>query len=60
MQKLRKSTYSGDGDGEEWVEIATTTTRIAVRASKTPSQATLTFSTPAFTSFLEALKRRTE
>ncbi|CBG72895.1 DUF397 domain-containing protein [Streptomyces sp. LBUM 1478] len=60
MEKWRKSSYSGDGDGDECVEIATTPTRIAVRDSKTPSRATLTFSTPAFTSFLEALKRRTE
>ncbi|MFI0529754.1 DUF397 domain-containing protein [Streptomyces scabiei] len=60
MEKWRKSSYSGDGDGDECVEIATTPTRIAVRDSKTPSRATLTFSTPAFTSFLEVLKRRTE
>ncbi|MDX3482066.1 DUF397 domain-containing protein, partial [Streptomyces scabiei] len=40
-------------------EIAPTPTRIAVRDSNAPSRATLTFSTPAFTSFLEALKRRT-
>ncbi|WP_410469439.1 DUF397 domain-containing protein [Streptomyces scabiei] len=39
--------------------MAPTPTRIAVRDSNAPSRATLTFSTPAFTSFLEALKRRT-
>ncbi|MDX3566470.1 DUF397 domain-containing protein, partial [Streptomyces scabiei] len=44
MEKWRKSSYSGDGDGDECVEIATTPTRIAVRDSKTPSRATLTFS----------------
>ncbi|MDX2900911.1 DUF397 domain-containing protein [Streptomyces scabiei] len=60
MEKWRKSSYSGDGDGDECVEIATTPTRIAVRDSKAPSRATLTFSTPAFTSFLKALKRPAE
>ncbi|MDX3034637.1 DUF397 domain-containing protein, partial [Streptomyces scabiei] len=30
MEKWRKSSYSGDGDGDECVEIATTPTRIAV------------------------------
>ncbi|MDX3482285.1 DUF397 domain-containing protein [Streptomyces scabiei] len=59
MEKWRKSSYSGDGDGDECVEIATTPTRIAVRDSKTPSRATLTFSTPALTSFLKPLQRRT-
>ncbi|MDX2549908.1 DUF397 domain-containing protein [Streptomyces stelliscabiei] len=54
----RKSSHSGDGDGDNCVEIAPTPTRIAVRDSKTPSRATLTFSAPAFASFLEALKTR--
>ncbi|MFF9769899.1 DUF397 domain-containing protein [Streptomyces sp. NPDC014636] len=52
----RKSSYSGGGDGNNCVEIATSTTRIAVRDSKTPARATLTFAAPAFTTFLEALK----
>jgi hypothetical protein len=60
MGTWRKSSYSGPGDGNECVEIAPTPTHIAVRDSKTPSRATLTFSTPAFTCFLEALKRPTE
>ncbi|MEV5842848.1 DUF397 domain-containing protein [Streptomyces sp. NPDC051985] len=40
MDTRRKSSYSGEGDGNECVEIATTPT----------------FPTPAFTPFLEALK----
>ncbi|MFG3104966.1 DUF397 domain-containing protein [Streptomyces sp. NPDC048182] len=53
----RKSSYSGDGDGNECVEIATTPTQTAVRDSKAPTRATLTFPTLGFTCFLEALKR---
>ncbi|GAQ63314.1 DUF397 domain-containing protein [Streptomyces scabiei] len=57
MGTWRKSSYSGPGDGNECVEISPAPTHTAVRDSKTPSRATLTFTTPAFTSFLEALKR---
>ncbi|MER8005592.1 DUF397 domain-containing protein [Streptomyces sp. NPDC094149] len=56
MDNWRKSSYSGEGDGNDCVEIATTPTHTAVRDSKTPARATLTFPTPAFTTFLEALK----
>ncbi|MDC2953600.1 DUF397 domain-containing protein [Streptomyces gilvifuscus] len=56
MDSWRKSSYSGPGDGNECVEIATTPTHTAVRDSKTPARATLTFPAPAFTTFLEALK----
>jgi hypothetical protein len=56
MDNWRKSSYSGPGDGNECVELATTPTRTAVRDSKAPTRATLTFATPTFTSFLEALK----
>ncbi|WP_327729639.1 DUF397 domain-containing protein [Streptomyces sp. NBC_00487] len=52
----RKSSYSGDGDGDNCVEIATTPTHIAVRDSKTPTTRTLTFPVSAFAPFLEALK----
>ncbi|WP_316776401.1 DUF397 domain-containing protein [Streptomyces sasae] len=52
----RKSSYSGEGDGNNCVEIAATPTRTAVRDSKAPTSRTLTFPTPAFTLFLEALK----
>ncbi|MFE9608630.1 DUF397 domain-containing protein [Streptomyces sp. NPDC006012] len=52
----RKSSYSGSGDGNACVEIATSPAHIAVRDSKTPTRATLTFPTPAFAAFVEALK----
>ncbi|NEA52178.1 DUF397 domain-containing protein [Streptomyces sp. SID10815] len=52
----RKSSYSGGGDGNNCVEIATSTTHAAVRDSKTPARATLTFPAPAFTAFLDGMK----
>ncbi|KUN01320.1 hypothetical protein AQI95_30760 [Streptomyces yokosukanensis] len=52
----RKSSYSGEGDGNECVEIAHTPTHIAVRDSKAPARATLTFPAAAFAPFVEALK----
>ncbi|MFI6465590.1 DUF397 domain-containing protein [Streptomyces sp. NPDC050538] len=52
----RKSSYSGAGDGDSCVEIANGLTRVAIRDSKTPARATLTFPTPTFTTFIEALK----
>lgn len=52
----RKSSYSGPGDGDSCVEIANGLTRVAIRDSKTPARATLTFPTPAFTTFIESLK----
>ncbi|MFF5531808.1 DUF397 domain-containing protein [Streptomyces cinerochromogenes] len=56
MDNWRKSSYSGPGDGNECVEIATTPTHTSIRDSKAPTRATLTFPTPAFTTFLQALK----
>ncbi|MEW2404092.1 DUF397 domain-containing protein [Streptomyces sp. NPDC046862] len=56
MDNWRKSSYSGEGDGNECVEIATTPTHIAVRDSKTPARAPLTFPAGAFAPFVEALK----
>ncbi|MET9442459.1 DUF397 domain-containing protein [Streptomyces sp. NPDC006610] len=53
----RKSSYSGEGDGNDCVEVATTPTRVAVRDTKDRPRATLTFRAPAFAPFLEALKR---
>jgi hypothetical protein len=53
----RKSSYSGDGEGDDCVEVATTPTRVAVRDIKDRPRATLTFRAPAFAPFLEALKR---
>ncbi|MGX4690366.1 DUF397 domain-containing protein [Streptomyces sp. JNUCC 63] len=56
LDNWQKSSYSGAGDGNSCVEIANRGTRIAVRDSKTPARATLTFPAGAFTTFLEALK----
>lgn len=56
MDSWRKSSYSGPGDGNECVEIATAAIRIAVRDSKARTRATLTFPPAAFTPFIEALK----
>ncbi|MFI2434768.1 DUF397 domain-containing protein [Streptomyces sp. NPDC018693] len=52
----RKSSYSGEGDGNNCVEIAYRRSHIAVRDSKAPARATLTFPADAFAPFLEALK----
>ncbi|MFI1762263.1 DUF397 domain-containing protein [Streptomyces sp. NPDC020800] len=57
MDNWRKSSYSGPDDGNACVEIADSPTRTAVRDSKAPGRATLTFPAPAFTTFLEALKQ---
>ncbi len=56
MDTWRKSSYSGPGDGNECVEIATSTTHVAVRDSKAPTRATLTFPAKTFVTFLEVLK----
>ncbi|MFJ8792934.1 DUF397 domain-containing protein [Streptomyces sp. NPDC102462] len=52
----RKSSYSGEGDGNDCVEIANSPTHIAIRDSKTRAHGPLTFPTPVFTAFLQALK----
>ncbi|MGV9627647.1 DUF397 domain-containing protein [Streptomyces sp. NPDC003487] len=56
MDRWRKSSYSGPGDGNECVEIATTRTHTAVRDTKDRTRATLTFPAPVFAAFLRALK----
>lgn len=56
----RKSSYSGSGDGNACVEIANRPAHIAVRDSKAPASATLTFPTGAFGAFLDALKRTSD
>ncbi len=53
----RKSSYSGSGDGDSCVEIAHGSVRMAIRDSKDPHRAALTFPVPAFASFVEALKK---
>ncbi|PZG94115.1 DUF397 domain-containing protein [Streptomyces sp. NTH33] len=52
----QKSSYSGGGDGNACVEIANSPNRIAIRDSKAPARATLTFPAGAFTTFVDALK----
>ncbi|MFD7058699.1 DUF397 domain-containing protein [Streptomyces sp. NPDC059906] len=56
MGKWRKSSYSGEGDGNSCVEIATSTSHVAVRDSKAPARAALGFPAEAFAAFLDALK----
>ncbi|WP_019066664.1 DUF397 domain-containing protein [Streptomyces hokutonensis] len=58
MDNWRKSSYSGEGDGNECVEIATslTHTYVSVRDSKAPALAVLTFPGGAFHAFVETLK----
>lgn len=52
----RKSSYSGGGEGNACVEIADLLPHIAIRDSKSPAGAILTFPAGAFTPFIEALK----
>ncbi|WP_369035435.1 MULTISPECIES: DUF397 domain-containing protein [Streptomyces] len=52
----RKSSFSGGGQGDACVEIAYRRAHIAVRDSKTPTRAALTFPADAFTPFIRALK----
>ncbi|MGW0493284.1 DUF397 domain-containing protein [Streptomyces olivaceus] len=52
----RKSSYSGGGEGNDCVEVALDHPHIAVRDSKTPARAVLTFPAPAFAAFLRALQ----
>lgn len=54
----RKSSYSGPDDGNECVEVANFPSHIAIRDSKVPARAVLTFPTGAFTTFIEALKNQ--
>ncbi|RPF35147.1 DUF397 domain-containing protein [Streptomyces sp. TLI_185] len=52
----RKSTYSGGGQGDTCVEMAELPTRIAIRDSKAPARATLSFPPVAFTALIDHLK----
>ncbi|WP_141206524.1 DUF397 domain-containing protein [Streptomyces griseorubiginosus] len=60
MENWRKSSCSGPDDGNNCVEISASPTHVSVRDSTTPARATLTLPTPAFTTFLDALKRTPE
>ncbi|MFF4525472.1 DUF397 domain-containing protein [Streptomyces bluensis] len=51
----RKSSYSGEGDGNNCVEIATTPTHTAIRDSKSPARTPLTVRAGAFVTFIGAL-----
>jgi len=51
----RKSSYSGPGDGDSCVEIAHRHPHIAIRDSKVPTHATLTFPAEVFTAFIDRL-----
>ncbi|WP_425247642.1 DUF397 domain-containing protein [Streptomyces sp. NEAU-NA10] len=53
----QKSSFSGGGEGNACIEVAHRHPHIAVRDSKAPTRATLTFPAPAFTAFVEALKQ---
>ncbi|MGJ5753261.1 uncharacterized protein DUF397 [Streptomyces puniciscabiei] len=57
MDNWRKSSYSGEGDGNECLEIANTRTHVAVRDSKDPAAGTLTVPAGSFALFIEALKK---
>ncbi|MFJ6655935.1 DUF397 domain-containing protein [Streptomyces sp. NPDC091377] len=56
MDTWRKSSYSGPGDGNECVEIATTPTRVGIRDSKDRALGSLSFPVEAFACFLEAVR----
>jgi hypothetical protein len=56
MDNWRRSSYSGEGDGNNCVEVATRANDVAVRDSKAPTRAPLTFPAKTFVTFLEALK----
>jgi hypothetical protein len=55
----RKSSYSGDGEGDDCVEIANSPTHTAIRDSKAPDTRTLTFPASAYTPFIDSLKSPT-
>ncbi|MFD7706944.1 DUF397 domain-containing protein [Streptomyces sp. NPDC059785] len=59
LNNWRKSSYSGEGDGNACVEIANSPTHIAVRDSKAPAEGILTLTAGAFVPFIEALKAAT-
>ncbi|MBL1081236.1 DUF397 domain-containing protein [Streptomyces actinomycinicus] len=52
----QKSSFSGGGQGDACVEVADLDTHIAVRDSKAPARAALTFPAASFARFVEALK----
>ncbi|MFI8202074.1 DUF397 domain-containing protein [Streptomyces sp. NPDC085937] len=59
MDNWHRSSYSGEGDGNNCVEIAETPTRTSVRDSKSPHRGMLTFRSATFATFVEGLKEAT-
>ncbi|MDV9175540.1 DUF397 domain-containing protein [Streptomyces sp. W16] len=53
----QKSSFSGGGQGDACVEVAHRHPHIAIRDSKVPARATLTFPTEAFTTFINRLAK---
>ena len=53
----RKSSHSGSGDGNACVEVAHRHPHTAVRDSKAPTRAVLTFPAASFTAFLDTLRK---
>ncbi|MEU5464468.1 DUF397 domain-containing protein [Streptomyces althioticus] len=53
----KKSSYSGGGEGNACVEVASLPAWTAIRDSKSPARGTLTVPAPAFAAFVDALKR---
>ncbi|MFF8584409.1 DUF397 domain-containing protein [Streptomyces althioticus] len=56
MDNWRRSSYSGEGDGNNCVEIAGSPHRIAVRDSKAPKRGVLTFRETTFAIFVAGIK----
>ncbi|MFH8236695.1 DUF397 domain-containing protein [Streptomyces sp. NPDC018321] len=52
----RKSSYSGEGDGNSCVEVANSSTRVALRDSKAREYGTLSLPAEAFSVFVRAIK----
>ncbi|GAA4008164.1 DUF397 domain-containing protein [Streptomyces marokkonensis] len=52
----RKSSYSGGGDGNNCVEMASRPAHVFIRDSKVPDGTVLTFPAGTFAAFLDALK----
>jgi hypothetical protein len=52
----KKSSFSGGGEGNDCVEIASLHTRVAIRDSKDPAQGTLSFPAGTFAAFIGNLR----
>ncbi|MGW3679820.1 DUF397 domain-containing protein [Streptomyces prasinus] len=52
----KKSSYSGGGEGNACVEVASRGDRMAIRDSKDPFQGNLSVSLPVFAAFVGGLK----